>query len=211
MKWSEVTIAQYKMLPSVLELPEGIERNIKIMSVLTGIDEDTYFDMPLPQLQQALKDCELTNVNKEASIKSKYFVNGKEYILTAGAARMTAGQYIDYTNTLPATIDNYHILMAMLLVPKGHTYGKGYSVPELAKELEQHFKWVDVVAISFFFQNLLTSYTKATLSYLRRKLKRMNRQESDPSRIEIVQKAIDDLATVGHGLGSTSKSRRLQA
>lgn len=210
MKWTDITIAQYKLLPSLVELPEGVERNIKLLSILTGVSEDTYLDMPIPELQKAMADCEITNVGKEASIKRKYIVNGKEYILTPGASCMTAGQYIDYVNTLHDTPNNYSLLLAILCVPKGCRYNNGYDLMAQAKDFEQHFKWCDVLAISFFFLNLSTSYTKAMLNYLRRKLKRMIRKEKAPERIEQIRKAIEAIETAGHGIAPLSRFRPLR-
>lgn len=198
MTWNDLTISQFNRISGIIESghPDDLETQIELLSVCSGKAPEYYLDMPLNKLKEEIKGLEGLNRRKEVAVREVYNIGGRQYRLTTQLDNMKTGQYIDYTTIVRDQPQNRAMIMATLLVPKGKEYGEGYRITDVAAELENHMLWVDVEAICFFFQLLFTSYTKAKLSSLTRKLKKeMRREKKDPQRAAVIGQAIRAIQT----------------
>lgn len=203
MKWEDITIKQFKDIQDVLKSEEDeTGLTVKLLAYLSGKEEDYFLDLPIDQFKKEAKLLDFLNEKPSAKIKERYTVNGQVFTLNVNVSKMPTAQYIDYTSVLQNSPDNYALLLSVLLIPEGKEYNAGYDIQENARLFENSFKWVDVETIAFFFSRLLSEYTKHTISYLTRKLKRLSRKEKNPQRAEEIQKAINHLKAVGSGISS---------
>lgn len=201
MKWEDITINQYKAISKIdLNQSNEIDSIIDLLVAVTGKTSEEILDMPMDEFNILTKELDfLKEVIKPRMKSDKYIVDGKEYRLTANAKSMTAGQYIDYTTTLQADPENFGMICATILVPKGKKYGEGYDPLEISEVFNKHFKMVDVMGVSFFFLKTSEALMQATLCSLNRKLKKELKKETDPKRKEIIIQAMEKIRTTPLG------------
>lgn len=213
--WEDVSIGQFEQIVSISGMRKNaLDECIDILSVMTGIQPETYLDMPLPELEAEIKKIDSLKpdlLKERMKDGGEYTVEGRKYILTPSANQMTAGQFIDYQNTLADDPQNISMLCAILLVPEGKKYGEGYDVLELRETLHEHFHYIDSMGISFFFRMVLTSLSVATLSYSIRQLKKTMKKEKDPEKkqklMELIKKQEEAIKEIQQTSGTSSLGR----
>lgn len=163
--WENVTISQFEQIVAISGMRKNeLDKLIDILSVMTGIESESYLDMTLPQISEEIKKIELLKpelLKKRLKDGGVYMIKGKKYILTPSSNHMTAGQFIDYQNTLMNEPDNITALCSTVLIPENKKYGEGYDVIEFRSVLHEHFPYVDAMGISFFFLAALTELSIA--------------------------------------------------
>lgn len=106
--------------------PEAIlDRNIKILSLLTGEPEDTFLELTASQLSELVGKIAFLNELPEAKAINQIKINGNLYQANLLINELTAGQYIDLSEFIKNPINNLHKIMATLYLPAKKTwYGK---------------------------------------------------------------------------------------
>jgi hypothetical protein len=119
-KLEDVTIGTFIKIAKLehTDDPEGIlDRNIKVLSLLTGESEDVFLELTASQLATLVGKIAFLNELPEAKAVNQIKINGKLYL--------TAGQYIDLSEFIKNPINNLHKIMATLYLPAKKTwYGK---------------------------------------------------------------------------------------
>ncbi len=193
MTWEDITIGQFDRIHTILNAPDQpLDKYIRVLSVLDKKPEEEILNMPMEKFNEELKRLGFLAEKIEPRYPSGavYTVNGKKYELTPHARKMSAGQYIDYVNTLREDSKNFGLLCAILLVPKGCKYGEGYDPLDLAAEFDTYFKMVDAMGISFFFLKAYRIYTGITLTYSMKKLEKEMNKNRDPEKVKMLKKTI---------------------
>lgn len=190
-KWSEITLNEYEAISEVLKSDtDEIDKTLHVLSIIDNVDIDTYLNMPIVQLpKEVSRIAGLSDRLVPAGLKEVYVINEKEYALPM-PANITSGQFIDLVNTLNSESPNIAFLCAIVLVPKGHTYGDDYSVSDLAKELSYNLTITDALAISNFFRLVSLELQKSTLRSSHRKMKKELKRETNPEAAQTLQEAI---------------------
>ncbi|MCD8041504.1 MAG: hypothetical protein LUH10_00415 [Tannerellaceae bacterium] len=178
MTWEDITIGQFNEIIRIVEKhskqakPDEIQYVVELVSACSGKSKEELLAMPFDALHTFYNEIAFVTQPPKGRLNDKIRVNGKKYNVSVNIKDITTAQYIDYTETLKNDQKNIAMMCAIFCIPDGHTYNEGYHVTDLADEFYDHFKIVDAIGISFFFTKLLESYVKATLSYLKRQLKR---------------------------------------
>lgn len=184
--YDKLTINKYRELVK-LEKDEGddMEYGIQILSILSDIDEDELMDMPLEDFSKMMtktnflyKEVNKLDYNHLGKILT---INGKKYKIVKDAKNMTAGQYIDYKSyiTKDNFIDMLPYILTVFIIPDGCKYGNGYDTEELAVELDNHLDIRTALCISDFFLNQSRFSMQTSLRYLKWKMKRMMKKETN--------------------------------
>lgn len=207
MNWEDINIGQYLDIVKVVEKynkssePDEIAYVLDLLSVCNGKSKDEYMAMPVDELKSLTKELSFISKPPKGRLNDKIEVNDKKYNLTVNVKNITTAQYIDYTETLKNDPENIAMMCAIFCIPDGHKYNEGYHVVDLADEFYDHFKIVDAIGISFFFQKLLETYVKVTLNYLKRQLKKemkkSKKKKENPEVIQKIKESIEALETVG--------------
>jgi hypothetical protein len=108
-------------------------------------------------------------------------INGKKYRIIKDAKDMSAGQYIDYKSyiTKENFFDMLPYILTCFIIPDGCKYGNGYDTAELAKELNDNLDIRTALCIADFFLNQSRTSIQASLLYLKWRMKRMMRKETN--------------------------------
>lgn len=169
--WDSVTIGQYNQLLRIeeMEFAEEMDRVIYTYCALSGEAYNDVLYTPINEMNKKLNTIAFIGEQLTPRISDKVEVNGKTYRLTTNIAKMSTGQYIDYMNVINNDPNNISLLTAIFYVPEGCKYSVGYTIGDLSKEFEEHFKIVDALGASSFFQLVLESLMTAIHKYLSKK------------------------------------------
>lgn len=199
--FDELSIKKYRELIE-LEKNDDTEYALMILSILSDISIDELLDMPLDDFTKLMGqtkfiygDVEKTDYKK---IGKKITVNGKEYTLVKNAKDLTAGQYIDYKAYIQR--ENFFqmlpYILTIFLIPEGHKYNNGYDIVELAKEFDEHLSLPIALSISDFFLHQSTMSIKTSVTYLKWKMKRMMKKETNQEMKEKIKNCLVQLESL---------------
>jgi len=121
--WADVTLAQYKQIVEVpsLEFKDELDNHLRVLSILTGIDDTEFLSIPLNELNKVLMNIKFiyTKPNK-LKIKHKVKLGGQRYHVNYMPNQLDAGEYIDltnYTKEEAKIIENMPKILAVFLKP----------------------------------------------------------------------------------------------
>ncbi len=161
---------------------EEIDIQVKMLSVLSDMDEDEILKLPLDEYSKMVNKTAFLSKQPEITknIPDKIKINDKTYVLVKDIKKMTAGQYIDYQQYLAANDINFYLpyILSCFIIPKGKTYGD-YDVDEVVDVLKNNLSVEEALSISGFFMKKFRSSIKAILFYLDWKIKKMMRKTKD--------------------------------
>lgn len=134
---------------------EDIERQLDILSILTGKSADELGDLYLPDYKDLVarssfleQECNLPD------LKETYKVGDFELEYIKDYAKLTTAQYVDFQTFLAAGTSKLVETLSCLLVPKGHKYNRDYDVLEVQKALRENLMVADALALGAFFLEL---------------------------------------------------------
>lgn len=121
------------------------------------------------------------NAPYEPKMPSKrYIFNGREYEVELNPNKMTVSQYLDFQTFVKDPNKYISNLLACFLLPKGEQYGESDPL-ENAKFLEENCSYAICQDINFFFLKLLEIYIHNTQESLGSRMKKLLKNEKDPT------------------------------
>ena len=202
--YNDLTIEKYIEVKEVLEYGfDEYETQVKLISVLADLDEDAVGNLSLVGFKRYNQKLEfLLNEPPKRMIADKYKLGGYEFNTMTNIQDMTVSQFIDY-QTFVKDPDRYLVeLLSVFLIPKGKKYNDGYDIIDVQRVIRSNISIVDAMSLSAFFLLLYQSLTKAILTSLTKKLKRMKRKMKTQEEIQKMETAIANLEESGAGLHS---------
>ena len=182
--WSNISIQEYIDLQSLLlDNEEGLEQEDLIMREIQILYDRNPYTMSLPEFKKCVDGLKfLQKEMPKMKVKDHYNLNGNIYYLHKSLSEFKMGQYIDYERIMKSGkgIDVYADFIALFLTPdKDDSYGDGYDVATVIKEIRQYMSIADACSIAAFFLRLSKAYTVASLwSSMQKATKAMkNRKE----------------------------------
>lgn len=175
--YNELSIGKYnEILELCRELAEDeINRNIAIVSVLTGRSEQELGDLPLPQMQALTQMAGfLAEPMPVAERKRKYVCGDYTLIPTYDFEKMTTLQYKDFKELIADPVRYEVELLACFLVPEGCVYGhttptyageKTYDMGAVRNAIRDHLSVADESAIVSFLEGRLLASTRSSLRF----------------------------------------------
>lgn len=176
-KWSECPIdVFYELYDVVADKDTNImQKNVKIISIIYEIPEDQVYAMSMEDYNKHMNELEWVTTtppfNANFSTKS-ISIDGTKYTVTP-LDKLSIGQYIDFQTFWQKKDEQKYIgnILASFLVPKGHKYGEGYDILELANTLRTKLDIVTARNLMFFFLKKYLDLMVSSFIYLRRKMK----------------------------------------
>lgn len=170
--WDELTVGDFLKIKVIGE--ENIsdaDKNLKVAALLGGITYDEILNLPISDTVNLMDNSEfLFKKPKSKRARKKYVINGKTYILLKNEFEMTTAQYINFQNL---SYDGFekHIpeMLAIFLVPEGHTYNDGYDQDEVVEDM-MNMSVTEAYGIADFFTKRYIRLTRCTAILLRLKV-----------------------------------------
>lgn len=205
--YDKLTLGKYRELLKI-EKEDDMTYGIKILSILSDIDEDDLMNMPLEEFTSMMaktkflyKQVEKLDYNH---LGKKLKINGKEYEIVKDAKKMTAGQYIDYQTYIKNEnfFDMLPYILTVFILPKGHKYCDDYDAEDLAKELDENLDVRTALCISDFFLHQSRFSIKSSLLYLRWMMKRTLKKETNPQIQEKIKEGLEQIGFLENSLNN---------
>lgn len=212
--WRDVTIDEYFNLVDRLS-DEGLteyEREVILVSFVTGLDEDKVWDMTIGEFKANQLNTAFMkefNVARDCNFKTIQLA-GEKYDVCTDLHNFTVAQYIDFQTFYAQRKDNANILASLLacfIIPRGHSYAEGYDINKLKETMINGLDILTAEELLFFFLKRYLLLMRATANYFNWAIRRMKRKgmpvEELEARWEEVKKAtLDGLRSLTTSVGS---------
>lgn len=131
---------------------EANDKNLAILSILTGQSEDDLLDLLIGEFSLLMQKAAFLSepLPRKGKPAKSYHLGPFTLDVMADVAKMTAGQYIDF-QTFAASNNDIAGMLSTILVPHGHTYGDGYDPGRVRAVILEQLPIVEAIALSAFF------------------------------------------------------------
>ena len=201
--YNKLTLGKYMEIQEVSrnESLEDIDKQVQILSILTGVAEEEILHLPIQDYKELVVKSgflDPENINYHPVAK-KYILGKFELIPTRDFRKLETCQYIDFQTYAP-DLDKYLVeFLSVILVPKGHRYNEGYDILEVQKAIREEMSVSDGVSLAGFFLTWCRKSIKDSLNYSKQEAMRIK----DKTKREEILKRIEEqerlLQTSGDG------------
>lgn len=149
---------------------EDIDKQVQILSILTGMAENDILHLPIDEYKGlVVKSGFLNPENIHYHPVAKKYILGKfELIPCRDFRKIETCQYIDFQTYAP-DLDKYLVeFLSVILVPKGHRYNEGYDILDVQRVIREKMSVSDGVSVAGFFLTWCRKSIKDSLNYSRR-------------------------------------------
>lgn len=180
---------------------EDINKQVSIISVLTGMAEEDIYNLPLEEYRQlAAKSQYLRHPYEGEILTAKNYIVGEFTLVPVEDYRkITTAQYIDFQTFAKDAERNIVEILSCMLIPKGKKYNQDYDVLEVQKALREHLCVADALSLLAFFFVQYRQSIKDSLTYSREMAMRLRDPEKKRRMLREIQKEEDRLLKLGVG------------
>lgn len=125
--WADVTIGQYQEIMSI-QTTNKISKFIESLSILLDCDPQVIRDMNMSQYNKLVAESQFLSKQPESIIEQIIEVDGKRYGLIPDMTLMEAGVFIDAEQFKEDSIENLHLLTALVYRPIVKEEGEDYEI-----------------------------------------------------------------------------------
>lgn len=189
--WRDVTIDEYFNLVDRLS-DEGLteyEREVILVSFVTGLDEDKVWDMTIGEFRANQLNTAFMkefNVARDCNFKTIQLA-GEKYDVCTDLHNFTVAQYIDFQTFYAQRKDNANILASLLacfIIPRGHGYAEGYDINDLKLKIINGLDILTAEELLFFFLRRYLLLMRATANYFNWAIRRLKRKGMPTGELE---------------------------
>lgn len=155
---------------------EDIDKQVKTLSVLTGVAEDEILHLPIAEYKTLVVKAQFLNIENVSRLNlhpvaKNYIVGGFNLVPLRDFRKLETCQYIDF-QTFIQDLDNHLVeLLSVILVPKGHRYNEGYDIADVQKAVREEMSVSDGLSIMGFFMTWCKKSIQDSLNYCRQEVK----------------------------------------
>lgn len=175
--YNKLTLGKYMEIQEVSrnESLEDIDKQVQILSILTGVAEEEILHLPIQDYKELVVKSDFLdpeNINYHPVAK-KYILGKFELIPCRDFRKIETCQYIDFQTYAP-DLDKYLVeFLSVILVPKGHRYNEGYDILEVQKAIREEMSVSDGVSLTGFFLTWCRKSIKDSLNYSKQEAMRI--------------------------------------
>lgn len=187
--YSRLPIGKYMDILAISkdENLEELEMQVKVLSILSGIEEDEIMHLPIGEYKSMVAKAsflEREDDNRHQIAKA-YRIGGMELIPVNDYRKIETCQYVDF-QTFAQDIENrMPEFLSVMLVPKGHRYNEGYDVLDVQKVIRENLSVTDSLSLCGFFLTLCRNSIADTLSFCKKMAKGLPREQRKIAREKI--------------------------
>ena len=196
--YNKLTLGKYIEIQEISrnESLEDIDKQVQILSILTGEAEEEILHLPIGEYKELVAKSGFLNPDtiNVHPIAERYLVGGFELIPVKDFRKIETCQYIDFQTYAP-DLDRYLVeFLSVILVPKGHRYNEGYDIIQVQKAIREEMSVADGISIAGFFLTWCRKSIKDSLNYSREMamgIKDKTKREEILRRIEEQEKLLE--------------------
>lgn len=155
--YRELPIGDYQDILALCkdESLEELDRQVKILSILTKVDEDTLLNLPIQDfkvLTSRMGFLEKDLPTKVTRLKDSYMIGKFELVPVTDMRKVITAQYIDFQSFHQAGFEEHFVeILSCLLVPKGKKYNQDYDIIEVQDAIRKDLNVHDAASLYAFF------------------------------------------------------------
>ena len=134
---------------------EELDRQVKILSILTKVDEDTLLNLPIQDfkvLTSRMGFLEKDLPTKVTKLEKSYKIGKFELVPVTDMRKVITAQYIDFQSFHQAGFEDHFVeILSCLLVPKGKKYNQEYDIIEVQDAIRKDLNVHDAASLYAFF------------------------------------------------------------
>lgn len=201
--YNRLTLGLYQEILEVNrnESLEDIDKQVQILSILTGVAEEEILHLPITEYKELVVKAgflDPNNINYHP-IAKKYLVGGFELVPTRDFRKLETCQYIDFQTYAPDLDHHLVEFLSVILVPKGKRYNEGYDILEVQKAIREEMSVSDGVSLAAFFLTWCRRSIKDSLNYSRQEAMRIKDKTKREEILKMIQEQETLLETSGDG------------
>lgn len=202
--YNKLTIGRYMEIQAISkdESLEEIDKQVQILSVLTGEAEEELLHLPITEYKELVARSAFLNpenINYHPVAK-KYIVGGFELFPVRDFRKLEACQYIDFQTYAP-DLDNHLVeFLSVILVPKEHRYNEGYDILDVQKAIREEMSVSDGISVAAFFLTWCRKSIQDSLNYSKREAMGIKDKTKREEILRKIQEQERLLETNGDGL-----------
>lgn len=179
--WSGVSLKQFSEIYDLIQDKsiDNIDREIRTLSILSGLSSDQLEDLSLTNLKLLLEKVDFTKGLPSEKPVDSFKHAGYTWKINKDITKLTAGEYISlthFTKDGQNIMNNMPQILSIFCKPYKFKFFKKEIPFKKSAELLQDSSIAIVYPLSVFFCNLLTNYILITEAYLKEDLMTMNRK-----------------------------------
>lgn len=155
--YRELPIGDYQDILALCkdESLEELDRQVKILSILTKMDEDTLLNLPIQDfkvLTSRMGFLEKDLPTKVTRLEKSYKIGKFELVPVTDMRKVITAQYIDFQSFHQAGFEDHFVeILSCLLIPKGMKYNQDYDIIEVQDAIRKDLNVHDAASLYAFF------------------------------------------------------------
>lgn len=203
--YKDLPIGDYQEIVSLCkdETLDELDRQVKILSILTRTGEDTLLNLPIQEFRQlaskmAFLEKDLpTNVTRLAD---SYKIGKFELIPVTDIRKVITAQYIDFQTFHQAGFEEHFVeILSCLLVPKGKKYNQDYEIIEVQDAIRRNLNVFDAASMYAFFIVSCRESMKDMLTFSLQEAKKIKDKEKKARLLAQIWEQMELLRQSGDG------------
>ena len=182
---------------------EELDRQVKILSILTRIGEDELLDLPIQEFKvmtSRMGFLERDLPTEVTRLEESYRIGEFDLVPVIDMRKISTAQYIDFQSFHQAGFEEHFVeILSCILIPKGRKYNQDYDIIEVQDAIRRDLNVHDGASIYAFFIFSCRESIKDTLTFSLQETKKIK----DKAKREKIQGQIKDqihlLVTSGVG------------
>lgn len=202
--YRDLRIGDYQEIASISRDTslDDLDKQVKIISILTGKDEDTILNLPVPEFKKLSSKLAFleTLPDEQQRIADSYKICKFELIPVTDMRKVTTAQYIDFQSFHQAGFEEHFVeILSCLLIPKGMKYNQGYDVIDVQNAIKEGLSVYDATSLYAFFLISCSESIKDMLTYSLQEAMRIKDKKVREKKVKEIRHQMTLLEQSGDG------------
>lgn len=180
---------------------EEDDRQLQIISLLTGETEDTLLKLPILEFRELARKAQFLEVEapRPAAMPAKLRLGDMTLIPTTKVTKLTTAQFVDYQTFAKEGHKRLVEQLSCFLIPQGCDYGEGYDMEEVHAAIREYLTVTQAQGLAAFFFGRWRRYVGSTLIYSAWKAKRIREPKTREETLSRIREAQAAFKSAGDG------------
>lgn len=181
---------------------DELDKQVKIISILTGKDEEFILELPIATYQRLSGKLgflygDLPTATRLASV---YKIGKFELVPVTDMRKVITSQYIDFQSLHQAGFESHFVeILSCILIPKGKKYCQDYDILEVQNAIRSGLSVFDAASMYAFFLVSCKASIKDMLTFSLKQVKKIKDKQKREMITEEIKGHLKLLETNGDG------------